>query len=269
MKIIESFIQGKTSDFSLCEDGIYISDNIIAVIDGVTSKTEKRFDGKKGGAFAKDVIIDSLSDEAVEMLSCSDLFAYLTKSLNDACRNCYSDLQKYEYPKCAIVLYNAIYNEIWSVGDCQCIINSNLYTHEKYIDKINSQMRSYILECAIQNGASVEELLLNDVGREYILPAIKEQSKFENTEHEYGFSILNGFPIPESLIKKYSVKSGDEIILASDGYPVLMPSLQESEQRLAILLRDDPLCFRCNKSTKGITKGNTSFDDRVYCKFTV
>ena len=37
MKAIESFIRGKYSDQSLCEDGIVVGAKIAAVIDGVTS----------------------------------------------------------------------------------------------------------------------------------------------------------------------------------------------------------------------------------------
>lgn len=53
------------------------------------------------------------------------------------------------------------------------------------------------------------------------------------------------------------------IILATDGYPLLKPSLEESEEHLANLLKRDPLLFREFKPTKGLIKGHASFDDRV------
>lgn len=42
MKVIESFLRGKRPDQSLCEDGLFIGSQIIAVVDGVTSKGEQR-----------------------------------------------------------------------------------------------------------------------------------------------------------------------------------------------------------------------------------
>ena len=66
-----------------------------------------------------------------------------------------------------------------------------------------------------------------------------------------------------------SCQQAKEIVLASDGYPFLMPTLQESEERLADLLRDDPLCISIYKASKGLMQGNKSFDDRSYVRFTV
>ena len=55
--------------------------------------------------------------------------------------------------------------------------------------------------------------------------------------------------------------------MASDGYPVLKETLEETEEALKIVLETDPLCFRQYKSAKGLQKGNNSFDDRTYIKF--
>ena len=57
------------------------------------------------------------------------------------------------------------------------------------------------------------------------------------------------------------------VILASDGYPFLGDSLQESEEALKKQLEDDPLCINSFKATKGLMRGNKSFDDRCYVKF--
>ena len=60
---------------------------------------------------------------------------------------------------------------------------------------------------------------------------------------------------------------GQDIILASDGYPFLKPTLAESENALAAQLDSDPLCIRSFKATKGLASGNKSFDDRSYVRF--
>lgn len=60
---------------------------------------------------------------------------------------------------------------------------------------------------------------------------------------------------------------GAEIVLASDGYPFLRPTLQESEAALRKLLAQDPYCIRSFVATKGTMLGNRSFDDRAYVRF--
>ena len=70
------------------------------------------------------------------------------------------------------------------------------------------------------------------------------------------------------LIKVIHLSEGKhEIILASDGYPLLRPTLQQSEQDLDRLLKEDPQCCRLYESTKGLKPGNKSFDDRTYVRF--
>ena len=65
----------------------------------------------------------------------------------------------------------------------------------------------------------------------------------------------------------YDIPAGTEIILASDGYPYLENTLEASESKLKYILENDPLCYTLYKSTKGIQKGNVSFDDRSYVRF--
>ena len=58
MEIIEKHIMGKTGDLKLCEDGLFISSDMVMVIDGVTSKGNRLFDGKSSGRYCKDLILE-------------------------------------------------------------------------------------------------------------------------------------------------------------------------------------------------------------------
>ncbi len=79
--------------------------------------------------------------------------------------------------------------------------------------------------------------------------------------------MLNGFPIRSDRVIVHTVPPHSRLVLASDGYPVLKETLAESEAALKELIQKDPLCFRENKGTKGLVKGNGSFDDRTYIRF--
>lgn len=262
MKITESFIKGKSKDQALCEDRLVITDHFIAVIDGVTAKSSRTWNGKTGGVAAADAV-----GNAIKAFP-QDITAEKAVSLlTDAVASLYIENEEKGSAAAGVIIYSFFHKEIWNVGDCQCIINGKKYLHEKKIDIILSQKRASFIKNAIENGASEEVFLKNDTGREHILPEIKQQHKFANVVCELGYGVINGTPIPDEFIVKYKVNPGDTIVLASDGYPFLCDTLQESEFLLAQELSENPLCYKNYKSTKGIKEGSLSFDDRTYVKF--
>lgn len=268
MKIIERFLCGKEGDCRTCEDEIIIGRHLIAVLDGVTSKGVRLWNGKTSGCYAKEVLTDYLQQE-VERQSAAELMWNLDRVLHDAIGENAKNLACEEFPRAAVILYNDYYKEIWSYGDCQCRINENVYTHSKKIDELNADLRAFYLEYQILRGADIKEVEQNDIGRKSIRENLNMQFAFENKQGYFGYPVLNGMGIEESMIKCYSVTEGDIVILASDGYPVLRETLDECEKELDHIRQTDPACFRLYRSTKGIMKGNVSFDDRAFCKFIV
>ena len=166
VQIIEQFICSKYPDQKKCEDGLFISNDFIAVIDGVTSKGELTWpDGSEGG--------------------------------------------------------------------------------------------------------SEDDFARHDPGRACILPLLRRQFLLANQDRPYGYDVLDGFAIHSHHVSVYPVPPQTQVVLASDGYPVLKDTLAESEKSLDELLQKDPQCLRENRGTKGLVKGNQSFDDRTYVRFAV
>lgn len=291
MHILEKFILGKENNPLTCEDGIFFGEKLIAVIDGVTTDGGRLWDGHKSGYFAKEVLLDCLQDlakkqmeevclqelakeqmagncpqeqEAARFIEKLDGALYSAVALNGD-----KDLLPEEYPRASIILYNDVTKEIISYGDCQCSINGVVHRECKKIDELNAALRAYHLEYHLQQGRLPEELAEKDPGRTAILENLRMQCTFENKAGEFGYAVLNGRGVEPSLIRVYKVCPGDEVILASDGYPELGRSLEESEAVLEQILREDPLCFRRYRSTKGVKAGNISFDDRTFCRFIV
>lgn len=278
MRILESFILGKENNPLTCEDGIFISEKLVAVIDGVTAKGSRMWNGHKSGYFAKEVLLQSLQefvDREDNCLSADEqwsivLLEKLDKALYDAVLSqAGDDLSKEEYPRASIILYNDIAKEVISYGDCQCSIGGTTHSHGKEVDQLNADLRAYHLEYQLLGGTTMEELVENDLGRAAIKDNLRMQLEFENKKSKFGYPVLNGCGIEKSLIKSYAVREGENVILASDGYPALGKSLEESEEILQQILREDPMCFRIYPSTKGVMSGNVSFDDRAFCKFIV
>lgn len=260
MKLLEQFILGKKNDPSLCEDGIVITDNFIAVLDGVTAKSNRTFWGKSGGRAAMEAAraIIEISPAITE----KDI---LFRNINKAIRELY-DGSNYGEAAVCVCIYSRFFKEIWSMGDCQYLVNEHHYCDEKEIDTIYSRVRAAILEKASCNGSLTDD---KDPGRQYIMPLLKNQHLFANSNTKYSYPLLNGSDFDTNRIISTKVCDGDTVILATDGYPKLFDTLKESESYLAYVIENDPMCYKIHISTKGIEKGNVSFDDRAYVKFVV
>lgn len=264
MEIIEQFIKGKKQDQNLCEDFLFVGDSFIAVIDGVTSKSDADFDGKKGGRAAAEIICKAIS-EFPEDINAFDAVEVLTKKT----ASLYAENENYGAAAACVIVFSRFKNEIWCVGDCQCSVNGKVFLHEKEIDGIVSDMRALVIEIGRRKGMTDRELYQNDIGREFILPVIKEQHIFANTDGRFSYGVINGTPVLEKDIIIHKVKNGDEIILASDGYPKLFGTLEESEAYLKHEIEINPFCDGDYRSTKGLNKDCDSFDDRTYIRFRV
>lgn len=269
MKVVEKFLCGKENNPDSCEDGIFIGEHVVAVIDGVTAKGKRLWNNMSSGCFAKELLLQYLENNSIENLSAEEVFRQLDMVIFSAVQDTGEEIEVEDYPRAVIIIYNDLYQEIWNYGDCQCRINDIVYSHRKEVDKINENLRAEVLEEYIKQGYTIEKLRINDVGRAAIQENLLNQFAYENQLGKWGYPVLNGCGIETSFIKRYSVKQGDSIILASDGYPNVEMSLKQSEAALSQILRDDPLCFRQFRATKGLKDGNASFDDRAFCKINV
>ena len=166
----------------------------------------------------------------------------------------------------SVVLFSRLRREIWMIGDCQCLVNGELFDNPKPYEQTLAEMRAAKVKELLAEGKTQEELLTNDEARASIIPRMLEEMKNQNVT----YSVVDGFPIPERLVPVITLDfNPHEIVFASDGYPILCPTLEESEARLAHQRENDPLNIGPFKATKGFTPGNLSFDDRTYIRFTI
>lgn len=177
----------------------------------------------------------SIDGKVWKWIKTEDLFH---AKISDAVTASGEDIPTEDYPRAVVIIYNDYTHEIWNYGDCQCRINDTVHSHRKKVDQINETLRAEVLEEQIKQGYSIEELLLNDVGRAAIQENLLQQFAYENQ-------------------------------LVDLGYPQIQDSLEESERALARILKNDPLCFRDYRATKGIQPGNVSFDDRAFCRISM
>lgn len=258
MKIIESNIIGKKSQ-EACEDGLVITDDFIAVIDGSTSKTPKHLSpDMKNGRYAMTLISEYIRQELKADASvdefCQGITAYI-------CNKVYQPMgiaeRLQQHPEerltASAIIYSSQRKEVWMVGDCQAIIKGQWYDNSK----------PYEQEIAMKRVALIQQGMEPAEARKSIEPMLI-QAMLEGQNKSY--AVIDGFPIYREGVKVVNTSS-QEIVLASDGYPFLRSTLAESEEALAHLIAHDPQCIHDFIATKGLVEGNKSFDDRTYIRF--
>lgn len=172
-------------------------------------------------------------------------------------------------------VYSRLQRQIWMIGDCQCLIwhsskspaTATLYDNPKPYERRLASKRADIANRLIGEGkATRESLLKDDVARQAIIPEMIEEMKSQNI----AYSVVDGFPIPLLKVRVLTLDFEPwTIVLATDGYPLLLPSLAESEEALARQRDNDPLNIGQFKATKAFLPSNDSFDDRSYIRFCV
>ena len=257
MIITEHFICGKhTADD--CEDGIVVSNDFAAVIDGSTSKTPTRLDpSMKNGRFAMLLISEYIKQMPADY-TMSDFCQGITLRIAEEYNKRSIAERMAEHPEerltASALIYSKSRKEVWMVGDCQAIIDGTYYDNSKpYEQKIAMQRATLI-----KNGMSPKD------ARRTIEPQlIKAMLEGQNQQ----YAVIDGTPIymPGTRI----VKASNSVVLASDGYPTLLSTLKECEEALALHLTEDPQNIGDFVATKGLVEGNISFDDRAYIKLTL
>lgn len=271
VKIIEQFLRGKIND-TLCEDTIVANDNFVAIVDGVTSKSDFSYQRKTTGKWASTLVAQVLT-ECPEETTLPEIISRVNQKFADFYEDVtFTDDIVSQGLQAVSVIYSNHFNELWFIGDCQAYVNGQVRVTPKKSDVVLSQMRSLILTTNFQttNATPEDYMTGEDPSRTEILPWILKATNFANEAGtDFGYAIFNGTPIPDSLIQVVKLEDNpQEIALASDGYPQIQKDLDTTEVGLADVIQNDPLCYQQFPSTKGLRAGNNSFDDRSYIRFT-
>lgn len=171
---------------------------------------------------------------------------------------------------CCIV-YSRLAREIWMIGDCQCLIGEEdntkpyeYFDNPKPYEAVIAEKRAAEAKRLLAEGCTT--LLDDDLARLSIIPEMIESMKGQNIS----YAVIDGFNIPIDKVRKIALDFRPwTVVLATDGYPFLKPTLAESEAALAQQKATDPLNITTFKATKAFMHGNDSFDDRAYIRFSI
>jgi glycerophosphoryl diester phosphodiesterase len=276
MKIIEQSLIPKNPQ-KKSEDGIVITNDFIAIIDGSTSKATRQWSSRMSNGCYAMTVISSLIRKMPPDTSCHQFCVKATKAIRDVYlpfwkltgRQDTAELlatHPEERLSASAIIYSNRRREIWLVGDCQCLVGGELCENPKPYEQRLAEMRAQKVQELLADGKTPDEILADDQARAAIIPEMLREMQGQNKT----YAVIDGFPIPETRVPIIALDFRPwEIVFASDGYPFLCPTLAESEARLQEQRQNDPLNIGHFKATKGFTPGFNSFDDRTYIRFSV
>lgn len=276
MKVIEQFIKGKYNAPDLCEDAICVTDDFVAVIDGVSSQSDFRFEDKKLGKIISDILV-----EAIPKLDCTMNCYETIDFLNNHIINVYKEKNIYEkivddaanQPSASVIMYSKKYRQIWLIGDCMALYGDEILTNELEVDALYTKIRIMTLQYFLETGYTEEELLKNDLAKKFVQNLSKNQPYLRNKRFygKYDYAVIDGFNRPDKeLIKIVDVpEKVTRIVFTSDGYRQPFNTLKEAEEDLKKIREEDPLRYKTFPYERGFIPNQDGFDDRAYISFEI
>lgn len=271
-RVTESFLMGREQNISLCEDGFIVTEDYAVMIDGAGTPSPKTFNGEKGGRYIMELIRDSIHKFQPNL----DYITFL-EQMNRVIVDDYKQNDWYEEltndinlrPMASVLVYSKHKHQLWFYGDCKALVDGVQIDNPKYIDEVMLNARRMVLEAELLSGNTQDHLKENDIGREYINTLLSYQRTFLHNrgESDLAFSMVDGFDFRIEDIKVVDLPSDiHSLILTTDGYSILKPTLEETELILKEQLKKDPLAINELKGFKPLAPGANSIDDRAYLR---
>lgn len=266
MKVLEQFTAGKKGDSAQCEDVIFVSDDFACVSDG--SSIGPAINGKPSGRLISDAIVEGLSQVPAD----ADM-PTATRIINAHIRNVFgyesseAIMALGKRPSASVIIFSNIRRELWAYGDTLAMFDGYKPDLTKQIDHVATAVRCTAVRALLAQGKTVEELIANGEDFEAVKPLLDlQQPSFLNRNDVpvYGYANLDGGDQVIELVNVISICDAKSLVLASDGYIDIHPTLAECEAELADVLQHDPLMYDIAPQVKGMRTGLESFDDRAY-----
>lgn len=157
-------------------------------------------------AISKDVLCDYLRLHEGELaeLPAAECMSRLNNALSVSVKRIHPEIYMdpnalAKYPRASVILFNDVAGEVWSYGDCQCRIGDELHSEVKEVDRLLSELRSFVILSSLQEQVACKEasehealdhlspryknfkrdflnqISRHDIGREVIEPLLKKQ----------------------------------------------------------------------------------------------
>lgn len=256
MRVLAAFTRARGEGPNL--DRYAVTDDWVAVIDGTTPKSDDMVGAVAATARLVDDLVSAIeaADPGLDPGDLVDVLSGVT-----------ADHQGEHRPTAAGAVFSARTRQVVVVCDAWVGLDGIAEFHGHRYEQLTSGIRRAVTERELALGRSVSELRREDPGRQAIADLLSREAGFMNVDGpgEYFYAAWNGSAIPRHLLTRVDVPPGTrELVLASDGYPVLAPTLEESEAALRRELAADPLRIGPYGGTKALAPDADSYDDRTF-----
>ena len=211
IQVIEQTVVAKNPT-KKSEDGIVVTDDFIAVIDGSTSKSDRRYSlFRSNGRFAMQIIAKFIRRSRAD-LTCHQFCLGASAAIAEHYRK--SDIELLTaHPEhrltASCIVFSRLRREIWMVGDCQCLLIPGPSTNPalsavdstpQYIDNpkpYEQELAEQRADIIRNSGQPLASFLVNDTARAAIIPHMLETMQQQNKT----YAVVDGFRIPEQHVK--------------------------------------------------------------------
>jgi hypothetical protein len=247
-----------------CADFLVLGPWAVGVVDGSSPKPGVSSRGVGGEVVARTVAaeLESLCED-VTLEEVVTLVSQAAARLGD------NGALDFGARACAtFAVLHAPSRQVWRVGDPTVLVGGKIVPQRpRKGELIVARARALVLRERLLAGASVEQLRAHDLGREAVSELLVGLDRFRNNEEagDFGYGAIDGGTVPSVFVERFDLPPSEcHVVIATDGYTEVMPSLGETEALLAQRLRADPLLIEEPPQTKGVSLSSRSFDDRAY-----
>ena len=269
---IEYTTISKTGDERGNHDGIVVSDAFLAVVDAYQARGYRAWQGKPAGIFAKELLCKALEQQPADA-EARDVVCALEETLQEQTTSAIEqmqDKQVYAYPMARLLVYSAAKRQIWRLGDSPFVVDGTLHFERSQALQAATLKRAEVTEKFLaRDNTDLKDMVNNDYGRTAIMEDIvAEERRVDGVECLSGRADVD-MDVLLGNVEVFQLEVGQEVILASDGYPQLLPSIEESEAWLKEERDRDPLFVRDFKALRTAKDEEVGYDDRSYVRFVV
>lgn len=262
----------------LTEDAVFFSTNLVAVIDGASSKTTRLFDGKTPGRIVMELIVERLKIISAQKPNITVI--KLFNDLNDTILNWHkmggtleeAKINPNIRPSATFICYLpniGQYGTVASITEHNFMIDEEVYNRSFEVDIMYEEIKKAVtpkLEELYKGDTSKIATMLNEV----LVPLYNIQPNFQNSNNaKFNYFVLDGFLDTKKAIKEGGIfikeleTQPNQLTLATDGFDILSShDTNKDIKNHLISLSNDP----CRNSTNNYKiydnkSGLLNFDD--------
>ncbi len=175
------------------------------------------------------------------------------------------------WPAASVVCLSVPRREVWRIGTSAVAINSKVHYGTKTVHQAANAYRAVINAANMEKGMPVSAVRRDDPGAVAAQPIYDAMPYLVNTEGRWGYGSINGSPVPSAFIEVFELPPGPcTVILASDGFPEVRPTLGQTMHRLETLQSEDPAgTDRLWMMGTALSPGDKSMVDLAYLRLSV